>query len=135
MAAQPDVASALYDLAARLGVGIGEACDRAGIARSTPPRWKSGTTPRPQQATRLRQAVLAIARERGTLPVDHPPGDVAPETEPIPADQAAELRRWVSQEHAEIKAVLAGLLAQLARIEKVLAELALLSFIPMVLGA
>ena len=56
---------ALYDLAGQLGVGIGEACDRAGIARSTPPRWKQGSVPRPQQVAKLRRAILAIAASRG----------------------------------------------------------------------
>lgn len=57
----------IYALAARLGVGIGEACDRAGIARSTPPRWSNGAEPRPAQVTRMRRAVIEIARERGVV--------------------------------------------------------------------
>lgn len=67
----------IYAFAARMGVGIGEACDRAGIARSTPPRWSNGTEPRPAQVTKMRKAVIDIARERGAviheseeLPVD-----------------------------------------------------------------
>jgi len=65
MSSPIDTANRVYALAARFGVGIGEACDRAGIARSTPTRWRKGTDPRPKQVVRLRQAILAIARERG----------------------------------------------------------------------
>lgn len=57
----------IYALAARLGVGIGEACDRIGMARSTPPRWKSKTVPRSEQLSRLRKSILQIAAERGTI--------------------------------------------------------------------
>lgn len=60
----------VYALAARLGVGMGEACDHAGIARSTPPRWKNGTKPRPQQLALLRHSILAIAEKRGTVEAD-----------------------------------------------------------------
>lgn len=63
-----DHGEALYALAAACGVGICEACDRAGIARSTPPRWRRGTHARPQQVVALRRAILAIAEERGSLP-------------------------------------------------------------------
>jgi hypothetical protein len=70
-----DSARSLYALAARHGVGIGEACDRAGIARSTPPRWKNGTMPRPQQLALLRKAILEIAHEKGFAPA--PAADVA----------------------------------------------------------
>lgn len=68
----------LYGKAEALGVGIGEACDRAGLARSTPSRWRAGTTPRPHLVARLDAAISAIARERGTdCPSDAqpPPGD------------------------------------------------------------
>jgi hypothetical protein len=64
-------ANRVYALAARFGVGIGEACDRAGIDRSTPPRWRKGTQPRPQQVSRLRHAIMDLARERG-----HPVNEV-----------------------------------------------------------
>lgn len=59
---------ALYALAASLAVPIGEACDRAGVDRSTLPRWRRGGRPRPDVATRVRLAIEAIAAERGTLP-------------------------------------------------------------------
>lgn len=52
----------LYKLAAQLGVGICEACDRAKIARSTPSRWKAGTVPRPQQLAKLRAAIVDLSR-------------------------------------------------------------------------
>lgn len=58
----------LYALAARLGIGMGEACDRINMARSTPSRWKNGTTPRPQQLARMRRAILEVAVERGIIP-------------------------------------------------------------------
>jgi hypothetical protein len=62
-----DAAKRTYALAARLGVGIGEACDRAGINRSTPPRWKAGTsTPRQSHLFRLRAAINELAQERRT---------------------------------------------------------------------
>lgn len=74
MAPRSTAVRALYDLAAMYGVGIGEACDRAGIARSSPPRWKRGTVPRANQLTKLRQAILALAKERGALPGGVNPG-------------------------------------------------------------
>lgn len=58
----------LYSLAAKSGVGIGEACDVAGISRSTPSRWKTGTTPRPQQVSRLKAAIEKLARTPGQDP-------------------------------------------------------------------
>ncbi|HEY1035513.1 MAG TPA: hypothetical protein VGE09_11090 [Pseudoxanthomonas sp.] len=60
----------MYDLAARCGVAIGAACDRAGIARSTPPRWRNGTKPRPHQVMKLQRAIIQLARENGTLPAE-----------------------------------------------------------------
>lgn len=63
-----DAAADLYALAARLGVGLGTACVRAGVARSTPSRWRKGTQPRPHLVARLRAAILDLAAERGTLP-------------------------------------------------------------------
>jgi hypothetical protein len=65
-----DFSSGIYQLAARCEVGIGEACDRAGISRSTPPRWRQGHQPREVQLVRLRRAIMELARDRGTLPVD-----------------------------------------------------------------
>lgn len=64
-----DRSDGVYVLAAQLSVQIGEACDRAGIARSTPPRWRQGMAPRAAALKRLRDAILAIAKERGTVPV------------------------------------------------------------------
>jgi len=81
-----DSARRVYALAARLGVGIGEACDRAGIARSTPPRWKSGTKPRPQQLAILRQSIVEIAMRRGVLD-----GPVDPSSIDGPVDRTAAL--------------------------------------------
>lgn len=65
-----DLSSGIYQLAARCEVGIGEACDRARISRSTPPRWKQGHRPRDVQLVRLQRAIVELARERGTLPPD-----------------------------------------------------------------
>lgn len=67
MGSGKDSARRVYALAARLGVGIGEACDSAGIARSTPPRWKTGTKPRPQQLALLRHAIMELAKLKGTI--------------------------------------------------------------------
>lgn len=64
-----DRSDGVYVLAAQFSVQIGEACDRAGIARSTPPRWRQGMTPRAAVLKRLRAAIVAIAEERGTAPV------------------------------------------------------------------
>lgn len=58
----------LCDLAARLGVGIGEACQRAEVDRTTLARWRRGGNPREDLASRVRLAIEAIAAERGTLP-------------------------------------------------------------------
>lgn len=63
-----DLSCGVFDLAETCGVDIGQACDRAGIARSTPSRWRSGTKPRPSRIVRLRQAILQLADEQGTLP-------------------------------------------------------------------
>lgn len=60
----------IYDFADQCCVGIGEACDRAGISRSTPPRWKGGSQPRAALVNRLRRAILDIASERGTAPAE-----------------------------------------------------------------
>lgn len=65
----------IYSLAARLGVGMGEACDRAGLSRSTPSRWKRGTKPRPNQLFLLRKAILEIGTERGIIDGLDPNGD------------------------------------------------------------
>lgn len=65
-----DHTAGVYDLADRCGVGIGEACTLAGIASSTPPRWRRGHKPQTSQLSRLRVAIIEIARERGTLPAD-----------------------------------------------------------------
>lgn len=58
----------VFRLAEDLGVSIAEACDRAQINRATPTRWKHGTVPQPHVLSRLRFAVVEIARERGHLP-------------------------------------------------------------------
>lgn len=65
-----DHAADLYALAAQFGVGLGNACVRAGVARSTPTRWRKGTKPRPALVARLRAAILDLAAERGMLPRD-----------------------------------------------------------------
>jgi hypothetical protein len=118
---------ALCELAAECGVGIGEACDRAGIARSTPPRWKAGTRARPAQVTRLRQAILAIARERGSMPEGRTRGEATPETEPI-ADAAGDKPRGEDRVHAEI-------LRRLERIEGLLLQLGILAIFPLLFAA
>lgn len=66
MARGKDPVKGVYELAERRGVGIGEACDLAGIARSTPPRWKRGTKPRPNQIALLTSAINAIADKTHT---------------------------------------------------------------------
>ena len=58
----------VFQLARDLGVSMAAACDRAGVNRSTPTRWKHGTKPQPHVLSRLRVAVVAIAREQGGLP-------------------------------------------------------------------
>lgn len=59
---------ALCALAASLGVAIGEACDRAGVDRTTLARWRRGGRPRPDLVTLVRLSIEQIAAERGTLP-------------------------------------------------------------------
>lgn len=70
----------LYSRAEALGVGIGEACDRAGIARSTASRWRAGTEPRPHLLARVDAAITAIAQERAIASPTNghaPPGEPA----------------------------------------------------------
>lgn len=52
--------------AENLGVGLAEACDRAGIDRSCPYRWLNGRGARPHTVRRLEIAISEIAGERGT---------------------------------------------------------------------
>ncbi len=75
-----DQVTSIYGKAEALGVGIGEACDRAGIARSTASRWRSGAEPRAHLLSRLDAAIVAIAHERGTLSPTNghkPPGELS----------------------------------------------------------
>lgn len=65
-----DLSDGIYQLAELCEVGIGAACRRAGIAASTPVRWKSGTRPRPTHIRKLRRVIIEMAREAGTLPAN-----------------------------------------------------------------
>jgi len=56
-------------LAARLGVSMNAACQRADIAYSTQYRWGKGAEPG-DSLGRLRAAIIVIAHERGALPAD-----------------------------------------------------------------
>ena len=96
-----DLSSGIYQLAARCEVGIGEACDRAGISRSTPPRWRQGHRPRDVQLARLRRAIVELARERGTLPADLA-GEAPPAT---PLQRARRLVAEARALEAELSAV------------------------------
>lgn len=61
----------IYKLAERCQVPIHAACKRAGIAPSTPWRWRErGMLPEQDSVTKLQAAILVIAEERGTLPAD-----------------------------------------------------------------
>lgn len=75
----------LYSLARECGVSLGEACDRAGIARSTPSRWRRGSEPHGHLLSRLDAAIRALACEKGT---QHVAGDSAEPT----ADQRSVIR-------------------------------------------
>lgn len=65
-----DLSCGVFALAERCGVDMADACARAGIAVSTPRRWRSGTRPHASLVARLRQAVYLIASEQGTVPAD-----------------------------------------------------------------
>lgn len=59
----------IFQLAEGCQINLHAACKRAGIAYSTPYRWRTGSTNRSQDTVdRLRAAILLLARERGTLP-------------------------------------------------------------------
>lgn len=73
-----DFSDGIYQLAERCEVGIGAACRRAGIAASTPVRWKSGTRPRPVHMRKLRRVIIEMAREAGTLPLGMTEDQVSP---------------------------------------------------------
>ena len=62
-------AEQVFSLAEQCGVAMNAACKRSGVSGSTPYRWqKKGQTADPATVKRLRDAVLVIALERGTLP-------------------------------------------------------------------
>ena len=63
--------------AERLGVGLAEACDRAGIDRANPYRWRKGTAPQAQTLRRFEAAVSRIASERGTAAPTDAAADIA----------------------------------------------------------
>ena len=75
-----DFSEGIYQLAEQCEIGIGAACRRAGISPATPPRWKTGTRPRPVQLRKLRRVIVEMAREAGTLPagVSEEQGTVLP---------------------------------------------------------
>lgn len=60
----------IYQLASKCRVPMLAACKRVGIAPSTPFRWEQGQKPKPGQQEKLRAAIVVLALERGTLPVE-----------------------------------------------------------------
>ncbi len=79
--------SEVKELAVRCDVAIHAACQRAGLAISTPFRWGRGATPGEQKLARLRAAVLVIAVERGKLPPEY--ADEVPAATALLADSGA----------------------------------------------
>ena len=62
----------LYALAVESQVTMKEACKRAKVAESGPPRWRlHKVKPRPLTLKRLENAITAIAKENGTLPEEN----------------------------------------------------------------
>src|SRR5574343_1552300 len=61
-----DRSAGVYDLARVNGVTMTEACRRAGVAPSTPARWRRGSRPRAPQVAALRKSIVELAAERGT---------------------------------------------------------------------
>lgn len=48
----------------------GEACARAGMSTANPARWRNGTEPMPSKFRKLRNVVIDMAIENGSLPED-----------------------------------------------------------------
>ena len=59
----------LYTLASRCRVKMREACRRKGMSPTTPSRWRhERRKPQERKFNALRDAIIEIAAERGTLP-------------------------------------------------------------------
>jgi len=66
----PEVA-AFFELAKKCQVTMYAICKRTGTNPSTPDRWKHGRgNPSLAKLSQLKTALIDIAKERGTLPVD-----------------------------------------------------------------
>lgn len=64
-------AQEVFDLSKRYSVSLYAACKRANVSRGTPERWKRlGTDPMSSKALALKNAIIEIAKERGTFQED-----------------------------------------------------------------
>lgn len=70
MSKKRDQSRGIYALAARCGVGMGEACRNIDLSPATPPRWKRGTAPRDKTWQQLHDSILALSQKAGLLPDD-----------------------------------------------------------------